>query len=167
MHIRLEAGGTYDVSDSRYWPHDFGATQAAVTVEGDGSVLDARGLATIFHVSLPTNKLTLIGLVLTNANASRIPWDGTALLVSSGSLLLQGCRFSRCTGRFGAALAILSGVVQHSFEVFPEVCLGPAPPGNPNGAQHGVILGGGSGLKSMKNRIRIGSNVTLRFFSDF
>ena len=51
MHIRLEANATYDVSDPALWPFDFGATSAAVVIEGDGSVLDARGLTSIFFIA--------------------------------------------------------------------------------------------------------------------
>ena len=55
-------------------------------------VLDGGGARSFFVLSLPSNTLTLRGLVLRNGMASASPQEGGAVLVAAGSLILDGCR---------------------------------------------------------------------------
>ena len=76
VRVTLKANTTYDLGDLARWPFDFGATRAAVVIEGSGSVLDAHGLTSTFHLSVPWNRVTLLGLILLGGNASCTPASG-------------------------------------------------------------------------------------------
>ena len=79
-----------DVS-SADWPFDFGSTLVPVELVGsNGTVLDAFGERTIFHLSLPTNNEENIPLKRTLnvlGEAAKLPKDGGPLLFATAKVV--------------------------------------------------------------------------------
>ena len=118
------ADGTYDTADLASWPFDMGRLNAPLELRaapGTIPTLDAGGVTSIFILSLPSNSLTLRGLVLRNASAARWPHDGAAILVTAGQLHIDHCRFeaNRAPGS-GGAVALSDGVLRATGTVFDE-----------------------------------------------
>jgi predicted outer membrane repeat protein len=118
------ADGTYDASDLASWPFDLGRVVAALELRaapGATPALDAGGVTSVFIASLPTNVLTIRGLVIRNASAARWPHDGGAALVAAGQLNVDGCRFeaNHAPGS-GGAVALLDGTLRATATAFDD-----------------------------------------------
>ena len=78
-----------------------------------GAVLDGGGRRSLFHLSVPSNNLTLSGLVLRNAAAlcCADKLQGGVALLTEGSLRVEGCEIANsiAAGGGGGALAVLPG----------------------------------------------------------
>ena len=155
--LRVElAAGVYDLSGPE-WPFDFGQVAASVSIEaaagGGAATLDGGGARTMFHLSLPTNRLTLRGLTLRNGSATAAPAHGAAVLLSAGELHAAECAFEdHVAAGDGGAIAVLGGA-----SVALEACTLAR-----NRARHGgaVAVGVGSGACEQPTGLAVAVHAT-------
>jgi hypothetical protein len=170
--VRIElAHGLYDVSDTAAFPFDLGRIQVPIELfaaggvtASDNAVFDAGHATSVFVLSLPSNSLTVRGVVFRNGNASRAPHHGGTMLIAAGTLFLEHCRFedSIAPNGAGGALALREGFIHAAGCAFDrnvardggaialvEGAAGPASSGNLTGCtltNNSALRGGAASL---------------------